>query len=355
MEKYTPYSELKIFQHTDRIKGFLEGQRVSPIYMRVKPTNICNQNCYYCGYADKCVFDDRTVNHRESIPWNILKTTLCEMKEMGVKAVTFSGGGEPLCYDSILEALRLVDELGIDYSMITNGQALLGEVAEALKKSKWIRVSFDSAKKETYEGIRGIKTFDRVTDNICNFAKIKDKSCTLGINCVVTHRNADEIYDICKLVKGLGADNIKLSPILVKEGEASYHDTIKERVMLQIAKAKAEIEDRTFRIIDKYSNDIAMDEFYEKEYCKCYIQNFFAVIAADSKVYRCHQRAYTKAGEIGDLQQQSFKEIWYSQETIHKINSFDPRNECKFRCAFDERNRLLNDFIHIDKNHVNFI
>lgn len=355
MEKYTPYSELKIFHHTDCIKGFLEGQRVSPIYIRIKPTNVCNQRCYYCAYADDSLFDGRIVDHRESIPWEIMKNTLYEMKEMGVKAVTFSGGGEPLCYHSIIDALHTVYDLGIDYSMITNGQALMGVVADSLKKAKWIRISFDSARKETYEEIRGANTYNQILSNIENFAQTKDKACTLGINCVITHKNANEIFEICKLVKNLGVDNIKLSPILVREGEKAYHNIIKETVMNQIAEAKSELEDNKFRIIDKYSNDIALDDLYEKEYCHCYVQNFFAVIAADSKVYRCHQRAYTKAGEIGDLQKRSFKEIWYSQETIDQVNSFNPKEECKFRCAFDERNRLLNDFVNIDKNHVNFI
>ena len=187
------------------------------------------------------------------------------------------------------------------------------------------------------------------------FADLKDEVCTLGINCVVTHSNAEEIYEICSLVKKLGADNIKLSPILIKERQKDYHNKIKDSVMEQIYKAKVELEDYRFRIIDKYSNDIALEGEYEKEYSHCYIQKFFAVIAADSKVYRCHQRAYTKAGEIGDLAEQSFKEIWYSQETIDEADRFNPRSECKFRCAFDERNRLLNDFMNIDRNHINFI
>ena len=53
MEKYTSYSDLKIFHHMDCIKDFLKGKRVPPIYLRIKPTNICNQKCYYCAYG-KC-------------------------------------------------------------------------------------------------------------------------------------------------------------------------------------------------------------------------------------------------------------------------------------------------------------
>lgn len=355
MEKYTPYSELKIFHHTDRINGFLGGQRVAPVYVRIKPTNICNQKCFYCAYADDSLFDGREVNTKESIPWEIMSRTLHDFCEMGVKAVTFSGGGDPLCYHSIIDTLSLVQKLGIDYSMITNGQALEGEVVEYLKNAKWIRISFDSSKQETYKKIRRVSTHDKVISNIENFAHTKSAGCTLGINCVISKSNAEEIFDICSLVKGLGVDNIKLSPIAVKDSIMEYHNSIKEIVIEQINHAKKELEDANFRIVDKYTCDLELPDVYQKPYKRCYIQNFFAVIGADSKVYRCHQRAYTKAGEVGDLAQTSFKDLWFSKEAIDKMKGFEPQKECCFRCVFDERNILLNDLVSIDRNHVNFI
>lgn len=355
MEKYTPYSELKIFHHLDRIDGFLKGERVAPVYVRIKPTNVCNQRCFYCAYANDSLLDGREVDIRESIPWDILENTLYDFDRMKVKAVTFSGGGEPLCYHSIIDTLALVHKLGIDYSMITNGQALEGDALTYLKNAKWIRVSFDSSRSEIYEGIRRVNTHSKVINNIENFAHLKSANCTLGINCVITKNNAEEVYDICSLVKRLGADNIKLSPIAVKENTREYHNAIKDIVIEQINAARKELEDSKFRIVDKYTCDLDLPDLYRKEYKKCYIQNFFAVIAADSKVYRCHQRAYTKAGELGDLKQISFKDLWFSRDVIDKINSFEPQKECCFRCAFDERNSLLNDFVNIDYNHINFI
>lgn len=355
MEKYSPYSELKIFHHVDRIQGLLKGERVSPIYIRIKPTNVCNQNCFYCGYANDLLYDGRQVDKRESISWDCMERTLKELAEMKVKAVTFSGGGEPLCYHSIRETLRLVQSLGIDYSIITNGQALEGEIVDELKNAKWVRISFDSSKAETYEKVRRVSTYSKVVQNIANFALNKGENCTLGINCVITKQNAEEIFDICKMIKELGADNIKLSPIMVKEGEEDYHVQIKEIVKEQIIQAKQQLENENFQIVDKYSNDLAIAQAFRKKYHRCIIQELFAVIAADSKVYRCHQRAYVKEGEIGDLTQNSFKEIWNLQETVEDVRQFDAFEHCRFPCAFDERNILLNDFINMDKNHINFI
>lgn len=356
MEKYSPYSDLKVFYHTDRIEGMIKGERVAPVYVRIKPTNVCNQNCFYCGYANNKVFENRSVDRRESIPWDRLRQILLDLSEMQVKAVTFSGGGDPLVYHSIEQALEMVHTLGIDYSVITNGQALTGGVADCLKHAKWVRISFDASCKETYESIRSIQTYDKVVSNIGNFARQKAPGCVLGINCVISKQNAQEVFEICKLVKSLGVDNIKLDCIRVKtEDMAAYHQVIKEDVCKQIVQAKKLLEDDTFKIVDKYSNDIELDDCYEKKYSSCYMQNLFAVIAADSKVYRCHQRAYMKSGEIGDLTKASFQEIWYAQKTIDLVKSFDAKKECAFKCAFDERNELLNEFMNMDKNHVNFI
>lgn len=355
MSSYSPYSDLKIFHHIETIDGILKGERVAPIYLRIKPTNVCNQRCFFCAYANDNLFDDRMVETRESIPWEILQQTLRDFAIMGGKAVTYSGGGEPLCYKNIMDALKLTNELGLDCSMITNAQALQGETVEYLKDAKWIRVSFDASDAKIYGDIRNVKTFEQVKKNIAEFAKVKSQDCVLGINCVISKTNADHIYDICKLVKNLGVDNIKLSPVLVKTEEQAYHDAIKELVNEQIARAKEELECDKFRIVDKYTDDYALSEAYVKPYHRCYIQEYFAVIAADSKVYRCHQRAYTKAGMIGDLTKQTFEEIWKSEETVKKVRAFDPCKECNFRCAFDERNQLLNDFFMMDKNHVNFV
>lgn len=353
METYTPYSGLKIFRHTNCINGLVKGERVAPIYIRVKPTNVCNQKCYYCAYADNQLYDGRKVGKKESIPWEVFRDTIQEMADMGVKAVTFSGGGEPLCYSYINQALEMVRAYGIEYSMITNGQALHGEVVEYLEGAKWVRVSLDAYDAQTYQAIRGVSTHDEVVRNIKNFARRKGR-CVLGINCVVTKQNAGQIYDICNLAKELGVDNIKLSPLQIK-GARDYHASIQDSVLEQICHAKDCLETEDFVIVDKYTESSIADGNFQKSYHRCVIQEMFAVIAADSKIYRCHQRAYTKPGEIGDLLKQSLKEIWYSQEAIKKVREFDPFRECPFPCAFDERNIMLNEFLELDDEHINFI
>ncbi len=184
MDKATPYSNLKIFAHAEALKRIENDERIAPIYIRIKPTNYCNHKCYYCSYADSALGLRDSVNKQDQIPWEKMQEIISDMGDMGVKAVTFSGGGEPLVYPYIVQAMRGMLDKGIDLSIITNGQLLKDEKAEILTHAKWVRVSFDSANAETYSRTRNIpKTaFDETCSNIEHFAGIKGNDCELGIN-----------------------------------------------------------------------------------------------------------------------------------------------------------------------------
>lgn len=355
MEKMeSVYSDLKIFCHPDKLKAILAEQRTAPLYVRIKPTNICNQRCWYCVYADDTVIANRSVNRRESIPWVKLQEVISDLAVMGTKAITFSGGGEPLCYSHIHEAIELVKDQGIDFAMITNGQVLDERACETLREAKWLRISMDSANADLYKKIRGVDTYNKVLENIGRFAKRKSKDCTLGVNCVVTEDNYKHIYELCRILTGLGVENVKFSPLMVKGKMLEYHTKIISEVESQIKRGKEDFQNENFTIIDKYTDDESFNQEFQK-CANCYIKEIFTVIGADCKVYYCHQRAYTEQGMIGDISNQSFTEMWFSDETTKKFRNMDPRQECNFRCAFEERNSLLDRLVNMDKRHVNFI
>ena len=50
MSKSKKYSNLKIAWHPEKLRSFVEEKVTSPIFIRFKPTNKCNHNCFYCAY-----------------------------------------------------------------------------------------------------------------------------------------------------------------------------------------------------------------------------------------------------------------------------------------------------------------
>ncbi len=355
-KKPTPYSNIKIFAHPDKLLAIKQGKRTAPLYVRLKPTNACNHRCYYCSYADDELGLRDDVNQKDFIPWAKMQEITDDFSAMGVKAVTLSGGGEPLVYPYILQTINSLLEKKIDISIITNGQLLNGEAADLLTKAKWVRVSLDSASRATYAMTRRIPLdcFEKVCHNINHFAGIKPKACELGINFVVNHENAGEVYDAAKMVYGLGADHIKFTARVTKDLN-EYHQPFKARVIDQIHKAERELTHGRFKVINKYEGDFESCLEFHRPYSRCMIKELVTAIAADSKVYFCHDKAYVKSGVVADLRNRSFKEAWFSTEVQERYKNFDASTECNHHCVYDDRNILLNSFFTLDNNHINFI
>ncbi|MDD3374511.1 MAG: radical SAM protein [Candidatus Omnitrophica bacterium] len=351
-----PYSHLKILWHLDKLQDLKSGRITSPIYIRIKPTNRCNHRCFYCSYADKELKLRESVKSFDEMPWKTLKGVILDLASMGVKAVTFSGGGEPLSYPFIEDAFRLVLKKKIELSLITNGQLLLGKVADLLCSAKWVRISMDSCDPEVFARTRGIskKSFDIIASNIKKFSKKKNKSCELGINFVVTHENANQVYDMAKFVKGLGVNHIKYTARITKN-LFRYHAPFKDSVIKQIHKAQKCFEGSRFKIINKYEDDFSLSMKLKRTYSFCPMVQVLSVVAADSKVYLCHDKAYVPGGAIGDLKKKTFKEIWLSPKTKKLFQSFDPKKECRHHCVYDERNIFINELIGDPDDHINFI
>ena len=354
MEKATPYSSLKVFAHHDTLMGIENGERVAPIYVRFKPTNVCNHRCYYCSYADEKLGLRNTVNRHDMIPREKALEIVSDFAELGVKGITLSGGGEPLTYPHIVELMKKILSMGIDLSLITNGSLLNEERAQILRQAKWVRISCDAAQADTYAKIRNVPNtaLPTVFANIEEFAKIKNNDCELGINYVVHHENAAQVYEMVKRVKELGINHIKFSARVTKDLFA-YHAPFRNKVVEDLHRAVEDFSDERF--INKYESDFDSALVFHRDYDTCYINRMVTCVAADSKVYFCHDKAYTSSGVVGDLQQKTFKDLWLDEAVIKRYKEFDCHKECNHHCVYDDRNILLNTYFSLDKSQINFV
>lgn len=350
------YSDLKITWFPEKLKSLFKSEVTAPIHIRIKPTNKCVHNCFYCVYNPKFSSIHTEVDRISEIPRYKMLEVLSDIKEMGVKAITFSGGGEPLAYPYIEEVLEKVREYEIDYAMITNAQLLSGRKAELLRDAKWIRVSADYCNPEIFEEIRETPAnkFFEVSENLRNFAKLKNPKCVFGINFVVHEKNKDKIYESAKFFKELGLDYVRFSPVWNPDF-LKYHEPFKERVIEQIKKAKEELEDNQFKVLDTFKKDFEFSNLSERTYSKCYFMQINPVIAADQIVYFCHNKAYDKSGILGSIKDKSFKEIWFSKEAADKFKTFDCKEGCKHQCSNDPKNILIGDILESMGEHINFI
>jgi MoaA/NifB/PqqE/SkfB family radical SAM enzyme len=347
---------MKFAAYSDRLQALREGRLAAPVHIRIKPINRCNHDCWYCAYRVGNLQLGQDMDVKDVLPEAKMFEIIDDIVEMGVKAVTFSGGGEPLLYKAMPEVVDRLAAGGIKIATLTNGSALSGRTAEAFARhATWIRISTDSWDDESYAKARRIKSgeFTRVINNMRDFVASGTK-CVLGISFIVTKDNYQHIPAVCALFKDVGVNHVSLSGVVVendgRENNAYHHD-MHGKVQAAIAEAE-KLTDGNFRIINHYHE---LDERFDKPYTFCPFMQFQTVIGADGVVYACHDKAFTKVGTLGSIADRSFKEFWFSDECRDRVWGINPAKDCQHHCVAHMRNLMLTEILALDPEHLAFV
>jgi radical SAM protein with 4Fe4S-binding SPASM domain len=342
MPRRNKYSNMKLAWYDEKRTALAEKRTTAPIYVRIKPTNRCCHGCLYCAYNADVSDMHRGMQRTDEINADRLIEILAELGSIGVEAVTFSGGGEPLVHPRICEIFGAAEECGMQISLLTNGQLLEGERAEALEHASWVRVSLDSVSEEQFElhRRRPGRFYRQTLHNISTFAATKSPDCELTANWIVTEYNVGDIVRAAELCESLGIENVRFSPMWTPDF-TRYHRAIVADVMLGLSRARARLSRPGFEISDTYTLEPHM---HCRSYTRCYVMEIIPVIGADGAVYACHNKAYTEEGRIGSILDRSFTELWFSAETRRFFDSFDP-STCTHQCSNDSKNRSVDEMI----------
>jgi MoaA/NifB/PqqE/SkfB family radical SAM enzyme len=332
------YSNYKIAWDREKLDSFECEKIVAPRYVRIKPTNRCCHDCEFCVYKTDFSGMHETFNKKDEIfPFDLMGI-LRSLDRMGIKAITFSGGGEPLIHPSIDDALNFTREAGIRYSVITNGQALTPKIGAILSKASWVRISADYHNEEGFRSSGRGNQFDKTIENIINFAALRNKSCELSMNFIVTHNNCHTLYDAAKFWRDVGVDTIRFSPVWIKNFDL-YHKGVRPAAEAQIDIAKSQLDGNGFTIQSGYQTQSLAEE---RDYVRCYWQEVVPVIGADMNVYRCHNTAYSADGLLGSIKDRDFGDMWFGEETEKRIREFNALN-CVHQCANDKKNKFVHE------------
>ncbi|MBF0144177.1 MAG: radical SAM protein [Magnetococcales bacterium] len=350
------YSDLKFLGFADHLAALRAGRVVAPVHVRIKPTNRCNHDCWYCAYKAGGLQLGEEMAEVDTIPLPKMEEIVDDLVAMGVRAVTFSGGGEPLLYKPLPEIVERLARGGVKVAAISNGSNLKGRVAEAfLRYGTWVRVSCDGWDDASYGKARGIgdRAFSQLLRNMRDFTG-RGSSCLLGVSFIVTPDNHEHLAEACALFKGVGASHVKVSSVVVdNDGRANdrYHEGIRERVRAEIECARG-LDDDRFVVIDHYHG---MGERFHKSYTTCPFLQFLTVIGADCRVYSCQDKAYTERGLLGSIRERSFRDFWFSEENRARIYGLDPSRVCGHHCATHKKNLSIFNVLNIDPDHGVFV
>ena len=352
------YSNMKIFHYKDKIDSLCPevDTILPPLHIRIKPTNVCNHNCRYCAYRADNLQLGKNMVVKDSIPREKMLEIIDDIVEMGVRAVTFSGGGEPFCYPYLLDAVKKLSAGPVKFAALTNGALLQGQVAEVFAHyAMWLRISIDGWDGPSYAEYRQVREseFAKVLGNIRNFKKLGGK-CHTGASIIVDRKNAEHVYDLVETLRETGINSVKVSPCIVSNSgkeNNEYHEPIFDIVKAQIAKAKANFDAEDFEIFDSFHTQL---ETFEKDYTWCPYLQILPVIAADLNVYACHDKAYNlEEGLLGSISQVRFRDFWFTDK--QKFFRINPSIHCRHHCVVELKNKLISDYFTVDKTHLCFV
>ena len=350
------YTKYKMFHYQEKLDSLPRDKAIlPPIHIRIKPTNVCNHDCWYCAYKVSHLQLGKDMVERDYIPEKKMLEILKNCKEMGVKAITFSGGGEPLVYKYMLQTLRYLVTTDIAFATLTNGSKLNGEIAELFAQyGTWVRVSMDGYDNASYQKFRNTKEkeFDKIIKNMEDFKKFGGK-CNLGVSYIVGQENYQAIYPLAKTLRDIGVDSLKIAPTIVSndsEGTNAYHQKIYDSVREQIARVQEDFG-KELEVFDSYHYQL---NSFKKDYTWCPYSQIMMIIGADLNIYPCRDKAYNiDEALLGSLKQISFKEWWQNnKESFFKVN---PSKVCNHHCVAHEHNKMILEYLGADEEHLGFV
>lgn len=343
-------SQAKLVLHYNSVYEYLsKGDVSSPIFMEVGLTNKCNMECAWC-----ITENGRDNKTGASIDIDTLKSFLEEFYNMGGKAITFAGQGEPTFYRHFEEATLHAKKLGLKLGLMTNGvyknkySKVIGENFE------WIRISLDTVDVQDYKKwklVDGVDVVKKNCDALNNYPVRVGINCNVGSNITIQHaKELIEWVNCCDAISYL-----QFRPVLpryYKVGESEYKTSgnidLNIDVWNYLDSIKSDIG--KINLSNDKRNDILNGTAFKFRSCEGHF--FEPILAATGEVKICTYHPDNNNLTFGNINDSSFFDIWRGNQrksAIEYARNMNYRSECQVCCKLSEPNKLIDFLTHPDE------
>ncbi len=358
----------KILANVDRVVEFIETENTSPVLIEVDPSNACNHACSFClsSYIHFDKYKGTETFSRALMPRNMLMDLCKDFVDMKVRAVNWTGGGEPTLNKHLKEAIQYCGKNGIKMGMFTNGTLFdKHDLFDTLvDHMTWVRISVDCGTEETYNNVRipkGGADWNKMLFNVNKLIEVnksKGNKIDIGVGFVISPDTYHEIVDFAKAFKKMDLKYCQYKPeIIIREdgGQQREIEFWKDKVQPLLDEAKIILGDK-FQVNGYKFEDLAMDrENFGRNYKKCLGSQISPCVGADGHVYVCTNHRGWKEYSYGCLYDgKSFKEIWNDIKTkrkvMHQIEEVECFSNCTKLCKPHESNKAVWEIWQNTKN-----
>jgi len=270
-----------------------------PISISFEPTTSCNLRCPECPSGLRSF-----TRPTGMLQQDVFKKTIDQLKST-LTYLTFYFQGEPYLNPQFLEMVRYASGKGIYTATSTNAHYLKDEVAKQTVESGLDRliISIDGTSQETYESYRIGGDLSKVMEGTKNMIawkkKLKSETPHVIFQFLVVRANEHQIPEVYALADELGVNQVVLKTAQIYDYE-NGSDLIPVQEKYSRYKKQAD---------GRYSIKNSLDNHCWKMWHSC-------VITWDGKVVPC---CFDKDAHfvLGDLKEQTFKEIWFGEKYNH--------------------------------------
>jgi MoaA/NifB/PqqE/SkfB family radical SAM enzyme len=365
---YPPTDSKKVLWHSERIATWLRDGRSFPVTIELDPTNACNHACSFCCWS---VLHE---HQRASMSAEFLGKIIDNLSRVGVKAIIWTGGGEPLVNKNTAVAIERAHAAGLRNALFTNGALLTPEIARMLvHRCDWIRFSMAAGTRAEYQRIQGVDDFDLVKRNIkmiVEMARAEGSKTRLGAMMLLHKSSLATYLPFVEMCRELG--------LAFAEGKPHNNYDHEERSMF--------IQERNVRLrksagdhdaqIDPHTSDydpvwwtetavpvlrqadalatpsfsVVTSQYSEEKYGThhhvtdrehgCDVNNFVTAITASGDVVWCKNYRDRPEFVLGNLRDQTLEEIWAGERRSQVQAMIDTRDCARF-CQNKKLVRIL--------------
>lgn len=298
----------KLLKHWDRLTEWKDTGKGRPILVEISPSNNCPAKCPWCWFVTAKYKQKHSL---ENISWDLMEPLLHDLKDLGVMAINWTGGGDPEMYPDLDKATKLAQDIGIQQGIFTNGYKTLSFP----ERFNWIRLTVTEKFKVPEKTARAYS----------------EKTWT-GVNFNLTNGNFEHVEKMCKEAKEYGVNYFQVRPALADRID------LQEEVPNVDFLRKYETEDfKVFLTPYKF-------ESYKQphKYKTCYGHNFSPFVWHNGDVTVCAYHFGKDPYKLGNLGEMSFKEIWDSSRGDGMLKCGVPViRECQHNCKNNEINTLM--------------
>lgn len=308
----------RIYANIDRLEHNMNASEyMAPISIEVFPTYLCNSNCSFCVYSHE---DNQSLDNK------IFEEMVTQFIEIGVRSVTFSGGGEPTCHPYLSVAIERLSKAGIHIGLITNGLYYPTELIGKLKLCDWVRFSLLTHEKNVYSRLTGLNNekFDQVIKNIRNTTAQKNSANTLIVSTTLMisqqeYYTLSKINDYIDLVAALDVDQIFFTERVEQVGnftyDRTYYDAISDEIATYAKKKHVVTNIKKFCEMNLISN-----KRNNNTPCNIVKHNLIGFIDANGDVYQCFGHYILKREPLGNIYRNNLINLYQKKNiTNHYI------------------------------------